>query len=285
VGMKRDWAVTMQNIDRRVLYVALLVIVTVGLLVPLPLPLLVGPQARELFQAIDAVPEGGMVVVSTNWSASTQGENRPQTRVVLEHCMRKRLRFALIAFDPQSTNLAQELAEEMAREHGYEYGVKWVNWGYRADVPGTLKAMMQDIVGTYSTDSRQRRPLQELTVMQGIRTLRDVGAIVEVSPSGNHKYWIQFVVGSVKAPFCYAPTSIIAPELYQYLDSGQIKGMLFGIKGAAEYESLLGMKGFTTRAISPVSLTLVLLFVLIALGNWGLYAARRRPHAPEGGEL
>jgi len=68
----------------------------------------------------------------------------------------------------------------------------------------------------------------------------------------------------------------MAPELYTYIDSGQMKGMLFGIKGAAEYERLLGIRGFTSRAITPVSLALVLLFVLIGLGNYGMYASRKK---------
>jgi len=117
--------------------------------------------------------------------------------------------------------------------------------------------------------------------MAGVKNIRDVGVIVEVSPSGTYKAWVQLVVGTTSAPYCFCPTSVMAPEVFTYLDSGQIKGMLFGIKGAAEYEELLvenGVlkeRGFTTRAMTPVSLTLILLFVLIGLGNLGMFAARR----------
>ncbi|NLH98159.1 MAG: hypothetical protein GX446_01560 [Chthonomonadales bacterium] len=267
----------LESIDRRILYAVLLIIVVVGLLVPIPLPLAVGPQARGVYEAIENADPGKIVIVSTLWSASTQGENSPQTRVILQHLMRKRLRFALIAFgDPQSTTLAQELAEELARENSYEYGKDWINWGFRADIAGTLKGLVKDINETIKTDSIKKRPLSEYPVMQGIHNVKDVGVIAEVSASGNYVSWLGLVVGSTNAPFCYAPTSVMAPELYTYLDSGQMKGMLFGIKGAAEYERLLGIRGFTTRAITPVSLSLVLLFVLIGLGNYGMYAAKKR---------
>jgi hypothetical protein len=268
----------LESIDRRILYGVLLLIVVVGLLVPIPLPLTVGPQARGFYDAIENADRNKIAVVSTLWSASTQGENRPQTRVILQHLMRRRMRFALIAFgDPQSTTLAQELAQELARENHYEYGKDWINWGFRADIAGTLKGMVRNITETLKQDSIQNKPLSSFPVMQGVHNMRDVSVIAEVSASGNYVSWLGLVVGSTDAPFCYAPTSVMAPELYTYIDSGQMKGMLFGIKGAAEYEWLLGIQGFTTRAITPVSLSLVLLFVLIGLGNYGMYASRKRP--------
>lgn len=267
----------MQTIDRRVLYAALLIIVIVGLLVPIPLPLAVGPQARGVYEAIENADAGKITLVSTLWSASTQGENRPQTQVILEHLMRRRLRFALIAFgDPQSTILAQEVAETLAAKYNYEYGKDWINLGYRADIAGTLKGIVRDMRETLKQDSIRKKPLDQFPVMKGVHNIRDVALIAEVSASGNYVSWLGLVVGSTDAPFCYAPTSVMAPELYTYLDSGQMAGMLFGIKGAAEYERLLGLRGFTTRAITPVSLSLVLLFVLIGLGNYGMYASRKK---------
>jgi hypothetical protein len=268
---------TLQSIDRRYLYGMLLLIVAIGLLVPIPLPLAVGPQARGFYESVEKADPSKIAIVSTLWSASTQGENRPQTRVILEHLMRRKLRFALIAFgDPQSTILAQEIAEELAREYRYEYGKDWINLGYRADIAGTLKGIVRDLGETLKQDSIRKRPLAQFEVMRGVRNIRDVGLIAEVSASGNYLSWLGLVVGSTEAPFCYAPTSVMAPELYTYLDSGQMKGMLFGIKGAAEYERLLGIRGFTSRAITPVSLALVLLFVLIGLGNYGMYASRKK---------
>ncbi|MBM3495537.1 MAG: hypothetical protein FJX72_14630, partial [Armatimonadetes bacterium] len=159
----------LESIDRIYLYGVLLLIVIVGLLVPIPLPLAVGPQARGFYDAVENADTSKIAIVSTLWSASTQGENRPQTRVILQHLMRKKMRFALIAFgDPQSTTLAQELAEELARENNYVYGKDWINWGFRADIAGTLKGLVRDINETMKRDSIQDRPLASHPVMRGV---------------------------------------------------------------------------------------------------------------------
>jgi hypothetical protein len=38
------------------------------------------------------------------------------------------------------------------------------------------------------------------------------------------------------------PTAVSAPKYYAFISSGQLAGMLGGMKGAAEYEQLLGKR-------------------------------------------
>ncbi len=281
--MDKSLAFRMQNIDRRILYIVLLAIVVIGLIFPIPLPLAISPQAQKFFDAVEKAPTNKAAIVSVVWSASTQGENRPQTEVFIRHLMSRRIRILIMAFggDAQSVTLAQEITGDLAKEYNYEYGKDWISLGYRLDQTGTLKGALLDIVQVYKTDSKERRPLGEWPVMAGVKSLKDIGVVGEISASGAYKNWIGLVGSAMSAPLCYGPTSVMAPELYTYLDSGQIAGMMFGIKGAAEYEALLVKSGvlkkagFTTRAITPISLALVLLFVLIGLGNWGMYAARK----------
>ena len=277
------------RINRHWLYGALLAIVVIGLIVPIPLPLAVSPEATRFYDAIENAPKDKLVLVSTLWSASTQGENRPQTQVVLKHLMKRRIRFALIAFgDAQSTTLAQELAEEQARIYKYEYGKDWINLGFRQDIAGTLKGMVRDINETLKTDSVNRRPLASYPVMAGVRNVDDLSVIAEFSASGNYKSWVGLVVGSTDAAFCYAPTSVMAPELYTYLDSGQIRGMLFGIKGAAEYESLVNQSiggdvppkyREAQRRMAPQLFGHLLMVALIVAGNALFFMGRKGARA------
>ena len=44
----------------------------------------------------------------------------------------------------------------------------------------------------------------------------------------------------------------MAPDLYPFLDSGQLKGLLGGLAGAAEYETLIDRSGQATKGMSAV---------------------------------
>jgi hypothetical protein len=64
----------------------------------------------------------------------------------------------------------------------------------------------------------------------------------------------------------------MAPEQYPFLDSGQLVGLLTGMKGAAEYEKLVGAPALATRGMLGQSAAVVLILVFIALGNAGQLA-------------
>ena len=75
-------------------------------------------------------------------------------------------------------------------------------------------------------------------------------------------------------------TAVMAPEQYPFLDSGQLSGMLTGMKGAAEYEQLIEAPGLGMPAMAGQSAAHLYIFLLIVLGNLSLivgWLQRRRP--------
>ena len=59
----------------------------------------------------------------------------------------------------------------------------------------------------------------------------------------------------------------MAPEQYPYLDSGQLSGLLTGMKGAAEYEKITGLTGAGSAAMGGQSFAHLSILILIVLGN------------------
>ncbi|MEJ5251536.1 MAG: hypothetical protein HPY54_09870 [Chthonomonadetes bacterium] len=265
-----------QAIDRRVLYVLLLVVIILPLFVPIRLPMVTMPSTQKLYQAIESIPEGGFVIVSATWSGGTRAENMPQTEAILRHLMKRRLRVAVFSFDQQGSQFSYNIASRLAKEYNYEYGKDWVHWGFRPIVGVVMKSLVRDIPGTFTTD-RDGKPTKDMEVMKGIRDIKDVDAIVEIAASGIYMDWIGLVVGAnpnLKFGFC--PTAVMAPETYPYMDSGQIVGIMEGMRGAAEYEQLIRATGLATKGMGSISLAHVLIMLLIIIGNIGYIATRAR---------
>ncbi|MEK6662037.1 MAG: hypothetical protein AABY63_09180, partial [candidate division NC10 bacterium] len=62
-------------------------------------------------------------------------------------------------------------------------------------------------------------------------------------------------------------TAVIAPGLYPFLDTGQINGLIGGLRGAAEYEILIEMKGKGMAGMDAQSATHFIIIGLILLCN------------------
>jgi hypothetical protein len=56
--------------------------------------------------------------------------------------------------------------------------------------------------------------------------------------------------------------------------SGEMKGLIPGLRGAAEYEKLINKPGAATQLMDAQSMAHVVIVFFMALGNMG-YAARR----------
>ena len=269
----------LQTIDRRVIYAILLIVILIPLFFPITLPTYPSKQSQDFYDTVEKVAKDSpnkIVIVDGWWSPSTRGENQWQAQAIITHLMMRHLHFAILSFDTQNNTVMQtQVVEPLAKTYGYVYGRDYINWGFKPQssfVP-IIKGLVTDIPGTLKKDYKGV-PITQFPVMKNIRNRSDVGALVEITPSGTAETWLGLFVQNDNPPFLFAPTAVMAPTYYPYLDTQQMAGMLTGIKGAGDYEGLLHTHSFGSRAAGALSLVYALIILLIVLGNLGYYASR-----------
>lgn len=262
------------------MYLLLFLCVGAALVPKTILPVIPSNQAMGVYNAIQNAPTDKVAILGCEWSASTQGENGAQTRAVLHHLMRRHIPLALLGFEQQGPENVRKIIEDLSPRYGYVYGRDWVNFGFRpaGASKATLKAMVRDVPGALLHDN-SNSPLTDtakLPLMAHLHTIDDIGLIVEITPSSTYEDWVAFVQGVKGTPMVFCPTAVMAPEAYQYLDSGQMAGMLTGLKGAIEYEGLVKEPGRASHQALALSVSHIVIIVLIVLGNLGYLAHRRQ---------
>lgn len=261
----------MLSIDRRWLYAILFVNIVVFLLSPVRLRAPISPPVQKFYDEIESLRPGDLVMISSNWSASTLAENQPQLEAVLKHLMRKGVHFTFISIEAQSRDISLRLAKRLTEEAGYEYGKQWAHFGFVPNLIVAIKGMVNDLPATIKQDVTGT-PIQQLPVTKGIKSLKDYKMVIDITPSGTVPIWISYSPKEVRILYC--PTSVMAAEAYTYLDSGQVKGMITGAKGAQEYEQLLGITGLGAPFANAISFSHVLIIFFILLGNFALLMQR-----------
>lgn len=261
----------MLGIDRRWLYAVLFVNIVVFLLSPVRLKAPISPPVQKFYDEIESLKPGDLVMISSNWSASTLAENQPQLEAVLKHLMRKGVHFTFISIEAQSRDISLRLAKRLTEEAGYEYGKQWAHFGFVPNLIVAIKGMVNDLPATIKQDVTGT-PIQQLPVTKGVKSLKDYKMVIDITPSGTVPIWISYSPKEVRILYC--PTSVMAAEAYTYLDSGQVKGMITGAKGAQEYEQLLGITGLGAPFANAISFSHVLIIFFILLGNFALLMQR-----------
>lgn len=274
----------LEALDRRIVYLLVVIVLMVPLMMSIQFPTRPTEPAKIFHETIENTSPDKLIILCADWDAAILAECQPQTDAALEHIMRLGRKFVLIGFvDPVGPMLTRAKIEQLASDKYpdyVEYGRKWANFGYRppaAALPFT-QSVISDVPGSLVADT-EGTPCSELPVMEGIRDMTDrmdVSCCVEICGSRMYINWIDYIYGQTKTPVAIGVTGVMSPTMFPFLDSGQCAGLLAGAKGAAEYETLLGISEMGIRIMDSQNFAHLLIFLLIVVGNVG-YFTRRKP--------
>ncbi|WP_455245508.1 hypothetical protein [Petrachloros mirabilis] len=271
-----SFAERMLKVDRRIIFVVIGICTLLPLLYPVGLPIKISPEVRGVFDYIESMPEGSVFLLSMDFDPASKPELHPQAIAILRHAFRKNLRVIGMTLWVSGTGMADQLLSQVAREAGKEYGKDYVFLGWSPGGNAVIINMGQDLYTTFPSDY-SGRPTKGLQVLDGVLTLKDVNYAVSLA-AGNPGVEAWYVFGKDKYKFELGGgcTGVIAPGLYPLLRSGQINGLIGGLRGAAEYESLIGHKGRAVAGMDAQSATHAAIVVLVVICNIFYFSLRRQ---------
>lgn len=254
------------SIDRRIIFLLMIVVVLVPILITIPIPFEVGEPVQKAFNAMDSLPPGSVVMFSVDYDATSYPECHPMIKAMIHHAFKKDLKIILVANIATGLPLGQEALERGAAEHDKEYGVDYVNLGYRPGMVAIMVGMGREIRDFYAQDYANTN-VDSLPIMQGVHNYDDISLLVSFAHGIQVETWIAYAGARFGQQIIGGVTGVVAPDLYPYLQSGQLVGLLGGLKGASEYESLVKRKGLGTSGMPAQSAAHILIILLIVIGS------------------
>ena len=274
-----SFATSFERLDRRWIYVITGVLVLLPLLWPLNLPLEPSPPVRAYHNTIAALPAGSTVLMSCDFDPAARPELEPMTRTTLRQLFRKHCKVVVVVLFQGGARFVDEIVQDEARQNRRRDGVDYVNLGYKAGDEAVMVLMGQSLPNTFPRDHRGR-DVRGLPVMQGIRNYSSFALLVSISAGyPGTKEYVQQVQGRFHIDIVAGVTAVFAPTLYPYLQTGQLRGLLGGMAGAAEYEDLRYERGMASRGMDAQSLAHMFIALCIVLGNLAQWERKRRESA------
>ena len=81
------------NIDRRVIYVLMIVVVALALLNPIGMAIVPSEETKRAYDFIESLPSGSVIYLGMDFDASAMPELMPALQAVIRQGFRKDLRF------------------------------------------------------------------------------------------------------------------------------------------------------------------------------------------------
>lgn len=269
------------SIDRRIIFLFITVAVAVPLFFRLSLHIAVTPVAEGVYQAVQSLPAGSKVLVSFDYDPGSMPELQPMAEAFFRQAFRNDLKVIIMGLWPQGPLQANMALEEVFKDKdiaakNLQYGVDYVSLGYTAGNEVVIDRMGHSFEESYPKDA-YGTPIGEIPLMRGVRNYDNIDLIFNLSAGyPGTQEWVQYGVDVFHVKLAAGNTAVQAPSMYPYVQTGQLSGVLGGMKGGAEYETLLGIPGRAVRYMFSQAVSHAVICLFIIIGNLAYFSLRRR---------
>jgi hypothetical protein len=273
---KKNWMEKITSLDRRWIFILVALAVIIPIWVGKTLPVNISPSVQSAFDFIDTLPEGSTILIACDYDPASEAELYPMTLALYRHCFDKGHKVLSFTLWPNGAALIERAFDTMKLEYeGLESGVDYVNFGYQVGGALVIIAAGQDIKTAFTTDYRGNTT-GSMDILEGISQLSDLDYVVDLAAGSTIDWWVAYGVQRYHFILGAGCTAVSATQYYPYLNTGQINGLIGGLKGAAEYEFLSGHEGRAMAGMTAQSSVHALVIFLVIVSNVFYFLTRKK---------
>lgn len=249
--------------DPRWLYVIIIIAVSWPLLNPIGLPVAIEKWTRNAYDTIETLPEGSKVLISsTNAGSNWPDLGIPETALT-RHLLKKGHKVVFFSYGTEAAVLTDTKILPVANVYGAKSGEDYVLFDFLAGGENAQAAFAADIRSVLTQDY-YGVPIDDLPLMQDVNSASDFDLVIGI---GYAEELIRQFQSPYGVPAITGTWGMMGPHYFPYLDTGQLQGMVMGMRGGAEYEHMVGFVGEGLQGADALSMTHIAVAMFAVLGN------------------
>lgn len=258
--------------DRRIVFLYVGIAVAAPLFMSLTQKINVSPEAQTFYAALQKLQPGSVVLASFDYDPPSAPELQPMAETFLRYCFDHQLKVIIMGLWPQGPQQANQALEKILKELKYkamnlQYGKDYVNLGFQSGNEFVIQRMGTEFKSMFPTDY-QRTPYDSLELVRNVRNFSNVDYVFNLSAGyPGTKEWVLVGVDQNNFALGAGNTAVQTTSMYPYVRTGQLKGILGGMNGAAEFETLTQMPAKGTRFMLSQSFAHLIVIAFILIGN------------------
>ncbi|MFH2050742.1 MAG: hypothetical protein ABIJ12_15005 [bacterium] len=260
---------------RHIIFISLFLIILMTMLLGFRPKINISSETQRMYYYIDSLPSGSVIIVSFDHEASSLPEIRPIALAVLRHAFSKDLKLIGTALLAEGTGVGYRLITETAKEYHKVYGKDYVYLGFKPQYIAAILSMGESIADTYPEDYLDK-PYYENEMLKDVKNYDDIAGVVSIADGSLTTHWIEYGASRYNIRVTAAVTAAMVTTYDPYLASNQLYAMFGGLRGAAEYEKLIGIGGAGKRGMLAQSVSHIYIIILIIIGNIVYFVNRRK---------
>ena len=184
----------MMNLDRRWIYLVIGLVVVITAIFPFDVPLYVTPEVRSIYDYIESLNPGDVLMIGVDYAPEVMAELHPMTNAISRQCFKKDVKLLLCCLHQNGPGMVEQVISQVSKEYNKINGVDYVYLGYKPYPGITILAMGQNFRIPFPEDY-YGTPLDSLPMMRGLTNFDNVKAIINISGGSGTELWINFANG------------------------------------------------------------------------------------------
>jgi len=196
-------------------------------------------------------------------------------------CFQRDLKVIVMGLWPQGPQQAgmafQKIFEDPEiQAKNLQYGVDYVNLGFQTGNEFVIQRMGSSFESMFPTDY-QGIPYDRLPLVRNVRNFSNIDYSLNLSAGfPGTPEWIQIAADRFGVRLAAGNTAVQAPQMYAYLNAGQLVGLMGGMNGAAEFERIADYSGKGTKFMLSQSFSHMVVIAFIIIGNVAFIRSGRK---------
>lgn len=275
------------QVDRRVWYFLLFVLVSYPLLRPIGLPLKVGDATIAAYKVVENLKPGDIVIINYDVSAFGWDEVKGTCESLVPHIFQKPVKVILMTDQDQGYLFIQRTIEKAGKPMAGKTGFPWyevngkkyledyINIGYFPGMDKAVAALGADFRSNVGSKDFYGNAIDQWLDSNGVQSAKDIDLVVTIDCAGAQSWWVNYWYLPYKTPILNAMISVSAPGSTVNYNAGMLVGIIVSTRGAAEYQYLSKYYGMALVSMDAFSVVQIFLIVVIILGNIGYWGWER----------
>jgi len=268
-------------VGRRIVFLFVGIAVVLPFFMQVSQPIRVSPEVQAVYDSVAKLKPGSKVLVSFDYDPASAPELQPMAESFFRLCFERDLKVIIMGLWPQGPQQAEMalqvvLADSLIAKKNLKRGEDYVDLGYQAGNEFVIQRMGTDFRTMFSQDTRGI-PYDSIPILHDVRNFSNVDYSFNLSAGyPGTVEWVQVAVDRFGLKLGTGNTGVQATGMYPYLRAGQLKGLLGGLSGAAEFERATGKAGTATFYMLPQSFSHVVVIAFIIIGNVAFFLGEKR---------
>lgn len=264
------------NLDRRWVFLAIFIATILPFFFPLGLEVKPTHEVNMIYNFINSLDENSKpILLSFDYGPDVAAETHPMAYALLRHMFSRNIKVVAVSLYPTGPALALDALSTIGKEYGKKYGKDYVFMGYGAGFAYMMAKMGESFPDSFPVDYYGTK-IEDIPLASKIQNYSSVSMVITLCGNRAYEYYIIFAGAKFGVKIAAGMTAVMASDAYPFLQSGQLSGLMGGLKAAAEYEQKINHRDRAFVGMDAQSITHILIVIFIILGNISYFLTKKR---------